>query len=445
MSNLAENIVRKKVATAQIIVDESIQSRASLNLDTISQYKEDICGGLRFDPIIIYDDGSNYWLADGFHRTEASIQAGLKEIEAEIRPGSRRDAILHSVSANGKHGLPRNNSDKRKGVVLLLSDSEWSKWSNVQVANRCIVSESFVRKVRSELTSFRAKLEEEQYANIIGVSLTVLGRAITNSQAETGERIVLKGNTKYSLNIKNLTNKPKHRSPESSSAAVITLSQATAEEKSQVNQSNHHQRSSAPLTETSTPKVIPFTLKAPKLEPNQQHSDPPLDAATRSTLISSEQMHSGYNSPPVTEGQIWQMGESHLLFCGSPDAPTFRQQLPASIAISLLFPRQEMDLRLDLIPPGSRRQFLLFDPLQQEWDLQVFRDMIEHTLDNCTSPQEPVVILFLPDPELLLLMLEMDSPCYCAEPDPQRCAEAIQAWNRAAAQNFYSPAQLISP
>jgi hypothetical protein len=55
------------------------------------------------------------------------------------------------------------------------------------------------------------------------------------------------------------------------------------------------------------------------------------------------------------------------------------------------------------------------------------------------------VILFLPDPELLLLMLEMDSPCYCAEPDPQRCAEAIQAWNRAAAQNFYSPAQLISP
>jgi hypothetical protein len=47
MGNLAENIVRKKVATAQIIVDESIQSRASLNLETISEYKEDICGGLR--------------------------------------------------------------------------------------------------------------------------------------------------------------------------------------------------------------------------------------------------------------------------------------------------------------------------------------------------------------------------------------------------------------
>ena len=67
-------------------------------------------------------DGTDYWLADGFHRFWAAKEAGLTEIYEEIHPGTLRDAILFSLSANSKHGLRRTNADKRKAVQTLLDD-----------------------------------------------------------------------------------------------------------------------------------------------------------------------------------------------------------------------------------------------------------------------------------------------------------------------------------
>jgi hypothetical protein len=426
MSPAPRSTVHKKIATHLIVLDELIQSRVSLSAETITQYQEDVCNGLQFDPIVIYHDGIKYWLADGFHRTEASKQAGLQEVEAEVRSGTRRDAILYSVSANGKHGLPRNSNDKRKSVVLLLSDAEWSKWSNVQIASRCIVSESFVRKVRIELTSFSAKLDQDEYAANIGVSETIIENAILNSKHESHERIVVKGNTQYLLNIQNLANRSRSRnhSQESSVLELVPTPSPPLPTKADATETA--------FVEEPPTKVIPFSQRVITQESrfrDQEEAQP---------LYSSSD-----SFPAAAEGQMWRLGESHLLFCGSPDAPIFRQQLPATIAISLLFPRSDADLRLELMPAGTMRQFVLFDPLQQEWDLQVFRDVIERTIDNCTSPQDPVVMLFLPDPVLLLLMLEMDSPCFCAEPNPQRCAAAIEVWNQTASRNLFSPAKLI--
>jgi hypothetical protein len=421
MSLLLGNAVRQRIATKLILQDESVQSRACLNAETIAQYKEDISGGIQFDPVVIYFDGSQYWLADGFHRTEASLQAGLLELEAEVHPGTRRDAILYSVSANGKHGLPRNNQDKRKSVVLLLSDAEWSRWSNVQIANRCVVSESFVRKVRTELTSHRTRLEQKDYADGIGISQNVLAAALANLQAETGERIVQKGNTQYTLKTKNLSQKSGSRGQGQS---LITPAASTHK--------NTEQQAS-PLHKSAefSTNVIPFSKKLPTLDPLVRQDDAPLHLLVNNGL------------PHVYPGQLWQIGASHFLYCGSPEDSTFRQQLPPKIAMTLLFPRREADLRLDWIPAGTLRKFVLFDPFFQDWDLQVFRDMLERSLDNCTSPQDPVAVLFLPDSALFLLMLAMECPCFCAEPEPQRCEAAIQAWNVAAADNAYSPAKLL--
>jgi len=72
------------------------------------------------------------------------------EIEAEIHDGSRRDAILFAVSANDKHGLRRTNADKRRSVLVLLEDFEWSEWNNTKIAEVCGVSATFVDKIRKE-------------------------------------------------------------------------------------------------------------------------------------------------------------------------------------------------------------------------------------------------------------------------------------------------------
>jgi len=87
-------------------------------------------------PVVVFYDGTAYWLADGFHRVAAHVKAGRESVLADVRQGHRRDAILHSVGANAAHGLRRTNADKRRAVEILLRDEEWSGWSNVVIAGR---------------------------------------------------------------------------------------------------------------------------------------------------------------------------------------------------------------------------------------------------------------------------------------------------------------------
>jgi hypothetical protein len=47
---------------------------------------------------------------------------GLVEIDADVRQGSLRDAILCAVGTNAEHGLRRTNRDKRNAVDAELQD-----------------------------------------------------------------------------------------------------------------------------------------------------------------------------------------------------------------------------------------------------------------------------------------------------------------------------------
>ncbi len=119
---------------SQIRRDGGTQPRASINDETVIEYAEDMKNGDRFPPVTVFYDGEFHWLADGFHRDKAALKAGLTEIAAIVKQGTRRDAVLYSVGANAKHGLRRTNADKRRAVMRLLEDSEWSQWSNNEIA-----------------------------------------------------------------------------------------------------------------------------------------------------------------------------------------------------------------------------------------------------------------------------------------------------------------------
>ncbi len=69
-------------------------------------------------------------MVDGFHRVEAAKQAGITELPFIEKSGTYREALLFSLTVNATHGLRRSNADKRKAVMTLLEDSEWSQWSN---------------------------------------------------------------------------------------------------------------------------------------------------------------------------------------------------------------------------------------------------------------------------------------------------------------------------
>lgn len=134
--------------TASIRRDGGTQPRTTLNLNWVEEYGQDMLAGAVFPPAVVFFDGTDYWLADGFHRVEAADAIGLTEYPADIRQGTLRDAVLFSVGANGTHGQRRTNDDKRRAVLKLLGDPEWSAWSDHHIARQCAVDHKVVARLR---------------------------------------------------------------------------------------------------------------------------------------------------------------------------------------------------------------------------------------------------------------------------------------------------------
>lgn len=138
------------IALTKIRKDGGTQPRAALDYQVATSYAEDMTSGASFPPVVVYFDGETHWLADGYHRVLAAELAHRTDIEADIRQGTQRDAILHSVGVNAAHGLRRTAEDKRRAVMRLLEDEEWRAWSDRAIAEKCSVSDKTVAALRRE-------------------------------------------------------------------------------------------------------------------------------------------------------------------------------------------------------------------------------------------------------------------------------------------------------
>ena len=176
------------LALQQIRTDGGTQPRQAIDADVVDDYGEAKRNGATFPPVTVFYDGSDYWLADGFHRVAAARQMGATGISADVRQGSRRDAILHSVGANADHGLRRTNADKRRAVLALLHDKEWSQWSDREIARRCAVGHAFVSKLRAESSLSTKDSEPRTYTtkhgNTSTMNTTNIGRRETAPESE---------------------------------------------------------------------------------------------------------------------------------------------------------------------------------------------------------------------------------------------------------------------
>lgn len=140
-----------RLLLTSIRIDGDTQLRAAGSEAVVADYAEALKDGAVFPPVVVFHDGTDYWLADGFHRYAAHAAAGLSDVAVTIRDGSRRDALLHAAGANADHGLRRTQADKRKAVLVLLEDPEWRQWSDRAIAERVKVSHPTVAKIRREL------------------------------------------------------------------------------------------------------------------------------------------------------------------------------------------------------------------------------------------------------------------------------------------------------
>lgn len=163
----------ERIHIGMLRTDGGTQMRAALDDATVQEYADAIIAGATFPAIIAYYDGTDYWLADGFHRIAAHklvhqrSKTAWGEVEVDVRSGTRRDAILHAAGANADHGLRRTNADKRRAVESLLRDPEWSQWSDREIARRCHVDHKTVGSIRAEMvgTGEIPQLDERRTAD----------------------------------------------------------------------------------------------------------------------------------------------------------------------------------------------------------------------------------------------------------------------------------------
>lgn len=178
----------------QITLDHRCQPRASMDTELIQDYAAAMTEGAEFPPLTVYRDGSTYWLADGFHRIAAAQEAGQAHVICNVERGTIRDAILHAVGANSTHGKRRTNLDKRRAVETLLTDDEWGKWSDSEIARRCAVSQPFVSTARKSLQSVISDTPTERtytdrYGNVRTMNTENIGKSRNTATVDrdTGE------------------------------------------------------------------------------------------------------------------------------------------------------------------------------------------------------------------------------------------------------------------
>lgn len=168
----------------KILDDDDCQPRARLNWETIEEYAEALRARCEFPPVVVFFDGTSYWLASGFHRLHAHRKAGRKFIRADVRKGGKRDAVLFAVGTNVNHGMRRTNEDKRRAVLILLTDPEWGRWSAREISRRCGVSPALVDRVRDELSASERQMRDREEVKVTrnGTTYTMSPRELPADQ-----------------------------------------------------------------------------------------------------------------------------------------------------------------------------------------------------------------------------------------------------------------------
>ncbi len=139
-----------ELAVGVIATDGGTQIRVNgLNEEQVANYVDALERHASFPPIDVFHDGTNFWLADGFHRLEAHKRAGREKITARVEAGgSQREARLFAAGANSDNGLPRSRADRWHAVEVFLDDEKCQALSDREIARRARVSHTFVSKVR---------------------------------------------------------------------------------------------------------------------------------------------------------------------------------------------------------------------------------------------------------------------------------------------------------
>ncbi|GAG40181.1 unnamed protein product, partial [marine sediment metagenome] len=149
----------RQLARRNLRLDGDTQSRASLDEDVIQEYADAYRRGEKLPPLLVFYDGTDRWIVDGFHRWWAGEKAEKTKLPCEVREGTREDARWAAIAVNQAHGMRRTNEDKAKAVQNALKHPKGAKMSDYRIAEYVGVHHSTVAEHRKRLSETDSQLE----------------------------------------------------------------------------------------------------------------------------------------------------------------------------------------------------------------------------------------------------------------------------------------------
>jgi hypothetical protein len=182
-----------------IAFDAGTQIRAAIDQQVVSDYAEAMTNGAVFPPIVLFHDGNQHYLADGFHRFMAAQRIQAVDIPADVRAGTKDDALWFALGANKTNGKRLTDGDKRHAITLALQT--WPDRSGARIAEQVGCSSMYVSTIKSGLSttldlpkrvtgrdgiSYPASPSARDATRMEAAALLKAGRSVEDVRKETG-------------------------------------------------------------------------------------------------------------------------------------------------------------------------------------------------------------------------------------------------------------------
>lgn len=141
----------KSLQLDTIRLDGQCQPPGRLGEEEVADYAEQMKDG-RWDfdravePITVFEDGGDRWLAHGFHRYHAARRAGLATVECLVRSGTLAEAQEFAAGCNKMSSRRRSNADKQWAVDTVLRLH--ADWSDHRISEHVGVSHTMIASRR---------------------------------------------------------------------------------------------------------------------------------------------------------------------------------------------------------------------------------------------------------------------------------------------------------
>jgi DNA-binding CsgD family transcriptional regulator len=138
-----------RIQLTAITFDAGTQVRAALDQQVVADYAEAMTNGATFPSIVLFHDGSAYYIADGYHRFMAAQRLEWREIDAEVRAGAKNDALWFALGANRANGHRLTERDVKHAIKIALTT--WPERSGKQISEQLGCSQRYVSEVRDQV------------------------------------------------------------------------------------------------------------------------------------------------------------------------------------------------------------------------------------------------------------------------------------------------------